>query len=100
MASKIQVEWTFVALSERLEILAYWAETNGNLLYAKKLEKLFQQLDVQLSTFPYTGPVFKRNLKVRYLVIENYKIFYSITKTKISIMHIWDVRRNPKEFNM
>lgn len=41
------------------------------------------------------------NLKdTRYILFRDYKIFYAYTKDTITVLRIWDTRRNPEELRI
>ncbi|MCY7361862.1 MAG: type II toxin-antitoxin system RelE/ParE family toxin [Ignavibacteria bacterium] len=98
-----RIVWSIRAKEDRREILEYWIKANGNSRYSLKLRKEFNQLIRFLKDFPNLG---KRvyNYDARCLVKGDYKIFYDLNEDynnlEIIVLHIWDSRRNPENFNL
>lgn len=98
-----RIVWSLNAKKERKEILEYWIKNTGNSKYSLKLRSEFNLLIKYLLEFPKIGSkVYEYN--ARCLVKGDYKIFYDIKEEtnilEISILHIWDTRRNPEDLEL
>jgi toxin YoeB len=97
MARKII--WTLRAINDKKHIFDYWSDNNKSNMYAVKLDKLFNEAVELLAVFPFTGT--KTQIKnVRVQFVENFKLIYKVFDTKIYIITIWDMHRNPKNLKL
>ncbi|HRO41869.1 MAG TPA: type II toxin-antitoxin system RelE/ParE family toxin [Flavipsychrobacter sp.] len=91
-----RVVWTDRAKKSRKDILEYWAERTGSKNYPKKLSRLFREKTRLLSVEHYVGR--QTNFKdVRVSLVEHFSVFYKINEKEITIVGIWDNRRNPDD---
>ncbi len=89
-----RIIWSKNALTDKINILEYWYQRIGTKTYSGKLDKELRQAVRNLIHFPNMGRKLK-NTSIRFLVVDYYQIFYTITDTEIRILHLWDSRRNP-----
>ena len=89
-----QVIWSENALQVRLQILDYWFRKTGNKKYSNYLNSSFVDIVTIISEFPQAGRIYKET-DYRFMVKDNYLLFYELNKEIISILAIFDSRRNP-----
>jgi toxin YoeB len=94
MASR-EIRWTLRATHDKLAIYEYWTNRNKSILYAKKLENLFNEAVKVAAIYPTAG-IKTAMTDVRIQIIKDYKIVYRIKEDLIEILTIWDTRQNPK----
>jgi len=94
-----QIIWAPEALADRIQILDYWYKRLGNKEYSTKLENLFKESANLLSHFPFLGRQLT-NKEERVFVKDHYQIYYLDEKEAVKILHIWDSRRNPEDFEL
>ena len=91
-----RVIWTDTAKKAKREILGYWIKHNGSNIYSKKLSKLFREKVGLLLSEHYQGkPTDFENVRVT--LVNNFSLFYKADKNNITIVGIWDNRRNPDD---
>ncbi len=90
-----KIIWSKEALDLLEGILTYWEQRNGSKRYSLKLSKLFQDILKQTATFPEAGKQTDTK-NVRYRIVKDYFIYYKYSNTKIEIVSICDMRRDPK----
>ena len=90
-----RIIWSERAETSKNEILEYWFLRIGNKRYSKKLYQKFQLAISQLTSHPYIGRKVKNLDTIYFIVVGDYKIFYSPLNDCIEILYIWDVRRDP-----
>ena len=91
MAKKII--WSENSQNDLFEILDYWFQTLGAKKYLTKLNTQIQKTIKLIKIFPEIGRKYEE-LEIRFLVKDNYQIFYDFNETEIHILHIWDSRRD------
>ena len=89
-----EILWTEQALQQLEEILDYFILRNGSDNYSRKLKLSIEEKLVRLIKNPLSG-IPTSNEKYRIIVIENYLVYY--TSNPITVMLIWDARRNPDD---
>tara|TARA_B100002051_G_C16551676_1_gene542913 strand:+ start:485 stop:724 length:240 start_codon:yes stop_codon:yes gene_type:complete len=75
--------------------MSIWTNRNKSILYAKKLENLFNEAVKVAAIYPTAG-IKTAMTDVRIQIIKDYKIVYRIKEDLIEILTIWDTRQNPK----
>ncbi len=90
-----QIIWSENAIQDRLQISDYWFKRTGNKKYSKYLDTCFIETVKIISQFPLIGREYK-DIGFRYMIREHYLIFYEVNKDKLSILSIFDSRRNPE----
>lgn len=91
-----QIIWSAIAKASKKEILLYWIDRNKSNEFSQHLDQLFENAIEIISEFPLAGKPTSK-LDVRIKVVKKYLIFYKIYEKHISILLIWDGRRNPKD---
>ena len=89
-----RIVWSANALADRIEILDYWNKRIGSKIYSNKLDKSLKDVIHNLSIFPEIGRKMEYS-EERFIVKDNYEIFYLIDENVVQILHIWDSRRDP-----
>ena len=92
-----RIIWAREAVADRIQILNYWFEHLGTKDYPIKLDKMFKDTVQLLSHYPTLGRELE-NREERFVVKDHYQIFYLDEEDSIKILHIWDTRRDPKDF--
>lgn len=92
-----QIIWAREALADRIQILDYWHQRLGSKEYSAKIDNMFKETVQLLSHYPFLGRKIE-NREERFFIKEHYQIFYLDEEDAIKIMHIWDTRRDPKDF--
>lgn len=94
-----QVRWTTRALYDKFDILEYWIKRNRSTTFSKKLDQLFDNALNQLIKFPEQGK--KSDYKdIHIKIVRSYLIYYLIEDQFITVVRIWDARRDPKKFKI
>ena len=91
-----RIIWSKNALRDKVQILDNWYKRIGTKSYSRKLDKELRLSIRNLKKFPKLGRILEHT-EVRFLVKENYQIFYKYEDEEIRILHIWDSRRDPDE---
>jgi plasmid stabilization system protein ParE len=92
---KRKIIWTVVANQELQEILSYWIIRNHSNRYSIHLKNLIMETLDLLREYPEMG----RNtnqVNVRVKIIRDYLLFYQFDDFTLTILSIWDARRNKK----
>ena len=89
-----RIIWSPNALADRIQLLDYWNERIGSNSYSLRLDAKLKEAIKHLAHFPEIGRKMEGR-EERFLVKENYLIFYRNTVEEVHILHIWDSRRNP-----
>lgn len=98
MAQK-EIRWTSRALYDKFDILEYWINRNKSTTFSEKLDQLFDRALIQLTFFPEQGK--KTDYKdIRIKIVRSYLIYYLIEDQFITIVRIWDGKRDPKNFKL
>jgi plasmid stabilization system protein ParE len=92
-----RIIWTKEALADRIQILDYWYQRLGDKDYSFKLDNTFKSTVQLISAFRNIGRKLD-NREERCFVKDAYQIFYLEDEKTITILHIWDTRRNPEDF--
>ena len=96
MASR-EIRWTIRATQDKLAIYEYWTNRNKSILYAQKLEKLFNEVIKIAAIYPSAG-IKTEVINVRIQIIKDFKIVYRIKENILEVLAIWDTRQNTKNF--
>ncbi len=87
--------WSEVAQGERGEAFEFWNQRTGNKNYSRKLNRLFKKSLGLLKRQAWIGKATEDDECIRYLVVENYLLFYEITAKQIEVLAVWYGRRDP-----
>lgn len=94
------INWTRKALYDRTGIIEYWYNRIGTADYSVKLEKLFASTLRLVTVLPRIGRVFDETRNIRYVVVKDYKIYYTFTDLDVTVLAIWDTRRDQKNLDV
>ncbi len=92
------IKWSKQAAADRIQILDYWFKRIGNKTYSKKLDNNLRKVILALSKHPLMGKNSEAH-GMRCFVKGNYQVYYQVRTHCIELLHIWDSRRNPEEFD-
>lgn len=92
-----QIIWAREAVADRIQILDYWFDRLGSKDYPIKLDKKFRETVQLLANFSNLGRQLEGR-EERCIVKDYYQIFYLEDEHSVTILHIWDTRRNPDDF--
>lgn len=95
MAGK-KIIWSKQAIYDKFDILDYWIYRTKSKSFSIKLNKLFNEALVQISTHPYSGKQTELD-NIRIKIVRSYLIFYKINPEGIYIITIWDSRRDDEK---
>lgn len=94
MASR-EIRWTLRATQDKLAIYEYWTNRNKSILYAQKLERLFNEVLKIAVNYPSAG-IKTESIDIRIQIIKDFKIVYRTKENILEILAIWDTRQKPK----
>lgn len=94
MARK-KVTWTDFAKEDFRGTLDFYNKRNKSKSYSKKLLKRIRSLIALLAKHPFLGSETEFE-SVRVIGANPFRIFYKAEKGCITILLIWDTRRNPE----
>ncbi|RHR60813.1 type II toxin-antitoxin system RelE/ParE family toxin [Parabacteroides sp. AF17-28] len=87
--------WTSDVLDEIEETITYYDKRNGSNYYSNRLIKTFHQTMERASLFPLSGHATEYP-HVRYLItVPYYSLFYHFNNQAITVLVLWDNRREP-----
>lgn len=92
-----QIIWAREAVADRIQILDYWFDRLGSKDYPIKLDNIFRETVQLLANFSNLGRELEGR-EERCIVKDYYQIFYLEDEHSVTILHIWDTRRNPEDF--
>ena len=95
----MKIRWSEEAKNDFVSIKKYWDKRNSSNQYSKSLYLDISTKLENIVLFPDIGLI-TNNIDIRYLVVENYLVFYHIKEVEILIIKIWDNRRNPDDLNI
>ncbi|MDR3199294.1 MAG: type II toxin-antitoxin system RelE/ParE family toxin [Planctomycetaceae bacterium] len=100
--AKRRLTWSIQVKQEINEIVFFFRKRNGNNMYGKKLQTACLQASKMIARFNEIGTQIRLEKRhVRYVIVEGtYQLFYEITENQITIIKIWDVRRNPVDLKL
>ena len=90
-----EIIWSLRAKNDRLKILEFWIEHNKSSSYSRKLNILFKDAAKFIAEFPTVGKL-TSDKKARIKIVRDYLIVYEIQQSSVTILTIFDSRRNPK----
>jgi toxin YoeB len=97
MAKKII--WSVRSQKDIIDILNYWNIKTGSNKYSYRLYNEFLRASERIAEFTNIGKT-TEILNTRYIIRENYKVFYRLDEKHIEILTIFDSRRNPKDLKL
>ena len=94
MVNARAIIWDEEVLQELEEIADFYDERNGNTRYSSYLLNKFRETIKQAVSFPLSGKVTEYP-HLRYLIaVPEYSLFYHYSDELITILVLWDNRRN------
>lgn len=97
--AKLKIVWSQRASIKLFEILDFYTNRNKSTTYSTKLYKKFIKELSLLSKQPDLGRATDFE-SVRGLIIEEFILFYEITKDQIIVHTVWDCRQNPEDLKI
>ena len=91
-----RIVWTNTAAKARREMLEYWITHNGSKTYSKKLSALFRERVDLIKEQNYLGKPTDIS-GIRVTLVSHFSIFYKVDGNDITIVGLWDNRRNPDD---
>lgn len=94
-----QVKWTTRAIHDKFDILEYWINRNKSKDFSEKLDQISDKALGQLINFPDQGkPSDFKNIRIK--IVRSYLIYYLVEMDQITVVRIWDAKRDPKKFKL
>lgn len=87
--------WTDEVLDEIEETIRYYDTRNGSSRYSTLLVKDFDQTMEQAALFPLSGHATEYPHIRYFVVVPNYSLFYHFNDETITVLVLWDNRREP-----
>lgn len=97
---KREIRWTPRAAQDKLSIMEYWYLRNQSISFPLKLERLFNKSLELLSIHPEMGVVFSQKPPIQFKTVRGYRLYYTFDENTISLLAIWDTRRNPDKLKL
>ena len=95
MVNARAIIWDEEVLQELEEIADFYDERNGNTRYRSYLLNKFRETIKQAVSFPLSGKATEYP-HLRYLIaVPEYSLFYHYSDELITVLVLWDNRRNP-----
>ncbi len=95
MGRKRRVKWTESPLAEAKEIFAFFTKRNGSNRYSNYLKLEIRNTVKLVAAQPMIGyPTEYPHIR-HALVIDDYSVFYHHSDEQITVLVLWDNRRNP-----
>ncbi|RKU65577.1 MULTISPECIES: type II toxin-antitoxin system RelE/ParE family toxin [Parabacteroides] len=96
MVNARAIIWDEEVLQELEEIADFYDERNGNTRYSSYLLNKFRETIKQAVSFPLSGKATEYP-HLRYLIaVPEYSLFYHYSDELITVLVLWDNRRNPE----
>ena len=93
-----RVIWSSIAEEKFFLTLNFWNERNLSTEYSNKIIDATEQGEKALSSFPNLGVIVQKTAKRqirKYLVLDNYSLYYVVHHESIEILAFFDSRNNP-----
>ena len=97
--AKLKIVWSQRANIKLFEILDFYTNRNKSTTYSTKLYKRFTKELRLLYKQPDLGKVTDFE-SIRGLIVEEFILFYEITKDQIIVHTVWDCRQNPDDLRI
>jgi|GEM_PF-724849 len=97
---KRKIDWTPRAVSDKIAIMEYWRNRNHSMNFPIKLEKLFNDSLELLSIQPEMGLTFSKSPNIKYKAIRGYRLYYLFDPQTLTLLTIWDTRRNLEKIKL
>ena len=93
-----RVIWSSIAEEKFFLTLNFWNERNLSTEYSNKIIDATEQAEKYLISFPNLGVIVQKTAKRqirKYLVLDNYSLYYVVLHESIEILAFFDSRNNP-----
>lgn len=93
-----RVIWSSIAEEKFFLTLNFWNERNLSTEYSNKIIDATEQAEKYLISFPNLGVIVQKTAKRqirKYLVLDNYSLYYVVHHESIEILAFFDSRNNP-----
>lgn len=78
--------------------MEFWFLKTGYTDYPVKLENLFNATLSIVTQLPRMGTFFDEKRNIHFVIVRDYKIYYTFTEDEVTVLAIWDTRRNEDTF--
>lgn len=95
MVRKRRIKWTDASLAEANDIFNFFTKRNGNNRYSHYLKREIKDTLKLVASQPMIGYSTEYPHIRHALVIDDYSVFYHHSDTLITVLVLWDNRRNP-----
>jgi len=93
-----EIKWTRRALEDKISILEFWFLKTGYTDHPVKLENLFKATLSIVKHLPRIGSHFDEKRHIHFVIVRDYKIYNTFTVDEVTVLTIWDTRRNEDTF--
>ena len=93
-----RVIWSSIAEEKFFLTLNFWNERNLSTEYSNKIIDATELAEKALISFPNLGVIVQKTAKRqirKYLVLDNYSLYYVVHPKSIEILAFFDSRNNP-----
>ena len=97
--AKLKIVWSQRANIKLFEILNFYTNRNKSTTYSTKLYRRFTQELTLLQKHPDLGKATDFE-SVRGLIVDEFILFYEITKDCIVVHTVWDCKQNPADLKI
>ncbi|MBA4408870.1 MAG: type II toxin-antitoxin system RelE/ParE family toxin [Bacteroidota bacterium] len=97
--AKLKIVWSQRANIKLFEILDFYTNRNKSTSYSTKLYKRFSKELTLLYKQPDLGKATDIE-SIRGLIVDEFILFYEITKDRIIVHTVWDCRQNPEDLKI
>ncbi|WP_238531758.1 type II toxin-antitoxin system RelE/ParE family toxin [Nitritalea halalkaliphila] len=80
--------------------MEFWYLRNQSVSYSLKLERLFNKSLDLLAIHPEIGILFSQKPLIHFKTIRGYRLYYVFDEKTITLLTIWDTRRNPDKLKL
>ena len=94
--AKYKINWSVEARLDLIDILEFYVIRNKSALYSKKINTKINKSIKLITKNPLIGTQSQID-SVRALITGDYQIIYEIFFDEITIIMIWDCRRDPED---
>ena len=94
--AKYKIDWSIEARLDLIDILEFYIIRNKSALYSKKINAKINKSIKLITKNPFIG-IQSQIDSVRALITGDYQIIYEIFVDEITIIMIWDCRRDPED---
>ena len=89
-----KIIWSDPAKAELRSIRNYWTRRNKSARYSQLLRQEVDVLLFKIAKEPFIGSL-TDEANIQKKLLRDYYIFYEVSDTAITVLKVWDTRRNP-----